>query len=115
MKTEVQERIENIVTNWIGYSEQQGYRFPDTALSLQMKLCKMQCKEWVKPGELRLLLESLGFRWQRFLVVQPTGMHKTICSMKKQGYEVEVAPAFSMCLNPEYIEGMISVYKRSNK
>lgn len=115
MKTELQERIEQMVTNGLGYSEKPGYRYPDTALSLQMKLCKMQGEEWVGPCELGPLLESLGFSWQRFLVVQNVGMQKTICSMKKQGYEVEVAPAFSIGLKPEYIRGMISVYKRINK
>lgn len=114
MKTELQERIENLVTNGVGYSEQQGYRFPDTALSLQMMLCRMEGKEWAKPEELRPLLESLGFRWQRFLVVQNAGMQKIVCSMKKQGYEVEVAPAFTMNKNPKYLNGMLSVYKRIN-
>ncbi|MFH1065240.1 MAG: hypothetical protein V1734_01915 [Nanoarchaeota archaeon] len=115
MKTGVQERIEQLVTNGLNYSEPHDSAYPDSALSLQMKLCKMEGEEWVKAKELHPLLESLGFSWQRFLVVQPVGMHKTICSMKKQGYEVEVAPAFTMGRNPKYLKGMLSVYKRTNK
>lgn len=114
MKTEMQERIERIVTNGLGYSEKLGYRFPDTALSLQMKLCKMEGEEWVEANELHSLLESLGFSWQKLIVVQNVGMQKTICSMKKQGYEIEVAPAFTPESNPKYLKGVLSVYKRKN-
>lgn len=114
MNTEVQERIEQLVTNGLGCRAEEGYRYPDTALSLQMKLCRMEGEEWVEPCELHDLLESLGFRWQKFIVVQNVGMQKTICSMKRQGYEVEVAPAFTMERNPKYLQGMLSVYKRIN-
>lgn len=115
MKTDMQERIERLVTNGLNYNDEKGYRVPDTALSLQMKLCKMEGEKWVKADELHSLLESLGFSWQRFLIIYPAEMQKTICTMKKQGYEVEVAPAFSMEPKPRHIRGMLSVYKRTNK
>lgn len=114
MKTEIQERIERIVTNGLGYSETHGNAYPDSALHLQMKLCKMEGEKWLKPTEFHHLLESLGFKWQRFCVLERKQMQPYVCGMKRKGYEVEISPAFSMGLKPEYIPGMISVYIRKN-
>ena len=114
MKTEVRQRIEMLVTNGLGYSGLHDITYPDSALSLQMKLCRMEGEEWVKPEEFHQLLEELGFRWQKFCVLEKKQMHPAICGMRKEGYEVEIAPAFSMGLNPKHIPGMISVYRKKN-